>query len=88
VHHVRRELKDHHNRWRFVLAEAEDVPAEEGSIEVVTTMLDRMLRGETERHGVEGVNRPSTPAEAQAAVHLAAVLVQWFTSGAIQPRVP
>lgn len=86
VHHVRRELKDHPNRWRFVLAEAENVQAGEGTIEVVTAMLDRLLRGETERHGVDGVNRPSTPAEARAAVHLAAVLVQWFISGAVQPR--
>lgn len=87
VHHVRTELNKHPERWRFVLAEAENVQPGEGSIELVVTMLDRLLRGETERHGVEGVNRPSTPAEAQAAVHLAAVLVQWFISGTIQPRV-
>jgi hypothetical protein len=87
VHHVRRELKAHPSHWRFIIGEAEGVQAGEGAIDVVTTMLDRLLRGETERHGVEGVNRPSTPAEAQAAVHLAAVLVQWFISGAVQPRV-
>lgn len=86
VHHVRNELEKHGDRWRFVLVEGENVDAGHGSVDVVAAMLNRLLRGETERHGLEGRNRPSTQEEAEAAVHLAAVLVQWFSRGAIQPR--
>ena len=86
VHRVRTELVKKQAEWCFVLGEAEGVQEGQGSVDVVATMLDRLLRGETERHGDERVNRPSTPEEAQAAVHLAAVLVQWFVSGAVQRR--
>jgi hypothetical protein len=87
IHRVRDELLDRHpKRWRFVLVESEDVEAGHGSIDVVAAMLNRLLRGETERHGLEGRNRPSTQAEAETAIHLAAVLVQWFSRGAIQRR--
>ena len=86
VHRVRSALQKKADEWQFVLGEAEGVAEGQGSVEVVAAMLDRLLRGETERHGDERVNRPSTLAEAQAAVHLAAVLVQWFISGAIQRR--
>ena len=86
VHQVRTELQKNGARWRFVLAEADGVAEGHGSIEVVAVMLDRLLRGETDRHAHEEVNRPSTQAEAEAAVHLAAVLVGWFVNGAIQRR--
>jgi hypothetical protein len=49
-------------------------------------MLDRFVKGETPRHTSGEHNRESTHAEAEAAVHLAVILVQWFVSGAIQRR--
>jgi hypothetical protein len=86
VHHVRTELEKHSDQWRFVLVEGEAIAAGEGAIDVVATMLNRLLRGETERHGLDHRNRPSSQAEAEAAVQLAVVLVQWFLDGAIQKR--
>ncbi|MCR3721887.1 MULTISPECIES: hypothetical protein [Prauserella salsuginis group] len=85
IHAASRELRKHPGRWRFVLREAETVPVGQGSTEVVTTMLDRFLRGETDRHA-DDENRASEPAEAAAALHLAVVLVQWFVTGAVQPK--
>lgn len=85
VHQARRDLQDHGKRWRFVLAESDQVAPGEGSVDVVTSMLDRLLRGETERHADDG-NRPNQQGEAEAAVHLAVLLVQWFVTGAVQPR--
>ncbi|WP_199543030.1 hypothetical protein [Prauserella sp. PE36] len=85
VHQVRTELRKNGDQWRFSISEDDTVQAGHGSIEVVATMLDRLLRGETARHA-DDENRPSDQAEAAAAVHLAVVLVQWFVTGAIQPR--
>lgn len=85
VHQARNELRDHEDRWRFVLAESDRVASHEGCIDVVTSMLDRLLRGETERHADDD-NRPSERHEAEAAVHLAVLLVQWFVTGAVQRR--
>lgn len=46
--------------------------------------LAAMWDGQTSRHGKQHPTRKETPAEARAAVHLAALLVQYFSSGAIR----
>jgi hypothetical protein len=84
VHQARTELDKHGSRWRFVLAESDQVAPGDGSVEVVASMLDRLLKGETERHADDD-NRPSEKDEAEAAVHLAVLLVQWFVTDAIRP---
>lgn len=85
VHQARRQLHNCPEQWRLVLAESDRVAPGEGSVEVVASMLDRLLRGETERHADDD-NRPSRQEEAEAALHLAVLLVQWFVTGAVQPR--
>jgi hypothetical protein len=40
--------------------------------------------GQTSRHGSSSPTRPETLEEAVMAVHLAVMLVQWFTSGAVR----
>jgi hypothetical protein len=40
--------------------------------------------GQTSRHGSSRPTRPETLEEATMAVHLAVMLVQWFTSGAVR----
>ncbi|QIZ35911.1 hypothetical protein [Saccharopolyspora sp. ASAGF58] len=85
VHQARTELIKHGPRWRFVLAESDQVAQGEGSVDVVASMLDRLLKGETERHADDD-NRPSEKAEAEAAVHLAVLLVQWFVTSTVRPR--
>lgn len=56
------------------------------ALAAVTSMIRMLWEGHTDRH--EGVN-PATPISsdaAQMAVHLAATLVQWFSSGAVRRR--
>ncbi|MFE2412343.1 hypothetical protein ACFXDE_28745 [Kitasatospora sp. NPDC059408] len=53
-------------------------------IEMVRRMMLQLWDGQTSRHGKQRPTRKETPAEAKAAVHLAAVLVQYFSSGAIR----
>ncbi|WP_404871009.1 hypothetical protein ACI1MP_37840 (plasmid) [Kitasatospora griseola] len=53
-------------------------------VEMVRLMMRQLWDGQTSRHGKKGPTRKETEAQAVAAVHLAAVLVQWFSSGAIR----
>ncbi|MFF1794094.1 hypothetical protein ACFVXQ_07660 [Kitasatospora sp. NPDC058263] len=62
------------------------VPGPQG-IGVVEAMLSTLWDGQTSRHGKQSPTVPESLASARAAVHLAAVLVQWFTSGAVA-RLP
>ncbi|MFD8483612.1 hypothetical protein [Kitasatospora sp. NPDC059673] len=47
-------------------------------------MMQQLWDGQTSRYGKRRTTRKETQAEAVAAVHLAAVLVQYFSSGAIR----
>ncbi|MGW2542593.1 hypothetical protein ACWC5I_17375 [Kitasatospora sp. NPDC001574] len=53
-------------------------------VEMVRRMMKMLWDGQTSRHGKQRPTRKETPAEAKAAAHLAAVLVQYFSSGAIR----
>jgi hypothetical protein len=46
--------------------------------------LELLWRGQSARHGSSTPTRPETLEEATTAVHLAVMLVQWFTSGAVR----
>ncbi|MGW5703864.1 hypothetical protein [Amycolatopsis japonica] len=86
VHAAARLLRDNLDKWRFTLLHQRGLEPGTGSAEVVSVMLDRFLVGETGRHTSDDQkNRASTQAEAETAVHLAVILVQWFVSGAIRP---
>lgn len=61
-------------------------PDGSGSITPLTAMMELLWTGQTSRHGGQTPTRPETFQEAQMAVHLAATLVQWFTSGAVTRR--
>ncbi|MFF1872353.1 hypothetical protein [Kitasatospora herbaricolor] len=56
----------------------------QNGIEMVRRMMLQLWDGQTSRHGKQRPTRKETPTEAVAAVHLAAVLVQYFSSGAIR----
>ncbi|MER6364423.1 hypothetical protein [Kitasatospora sp. NPDC001527] len=62
------------------------VPRSQG-IGVVEMMMSTLWDGQTSRHGKQSPTVPETLESARAALHLAAVLVQWFTSGAVA-RLP
>lgn len=62
------------------------VPGAQG-IGVVEAMVSTLWDGQTSRHGKQSPTVPESLESARAAVHLAAVLVQWFTSGVVT-RLP
>jgi len=56
------------------------------AVDPLVVMLDRLWTGQVSRHGGGRNSRDQTQAEAEAAVHLAATLVQLLTSGALTHR--
>ncbi|MGW4806441.1 hypothetical protein [Kitasatospora sp. NPDC004272] len=58
--------------------------APQDGVEMVRLMMKQLWDGQSSRHGKQDLTRKETEAQAVAAVHLAATLVQWFSSGAIR----
>jgi hypothetical protein len=54
----------------------------------VVALLELVWKSQLDRHGTADPDVPLsvTHAEAEAAVHLAATLVQWFVTGAVARR--
>lgn len=71
-------------KWQVVLAGAGTTA---GSVEVVASMCALIHKAQLDRHGTDDEDVPLDVSleEAQAAVHLAATLVQLFSSRAIRP---
>lgn len=72
-----RQLRDSPERFATVLQRSD-------SVGTVREMMSLLWAGQTSRHGGMEPTRRETPAEAQAAVQLAATLVGWFVSGAVR----
>jgi hypothetical protein len=68
-------------KWSVLL----DSGAAEKRILDVVGMMDLLWRGQHDRHGTSDEKIPAevSQAEAEAAVHLAITLVQWFRTGVI-----
>lgn len=79
---VRNHLRDAPDKWQFVLLDRDG----DGSVMPLVAMLDRLLTGQVSRHGGGQNSRDQSLAEAQAAVHLAATLVQLLAVGALTCR--
>jgi hypothetical protein len=77
---VLRHFEDAPDKW--VLA----IQGDGGNIAALAAMIKMLWRGHVARHSGGPDYRPQRQDEAEMAVHLAATLVQWFTSGAVQPR--
>lgn len=75
-------LRQGGHRWTFVLVDRDG----QGTVEPLVTMLDRIWTGQVSRHAGGENSRDQTPAEAQAAVHLAVTLVQLLGAGALTRR--
>lgn len=80
---VRDHLRDAPHKWTFTLVDKDDA----GTVDPVVTMFDRLWTGQVSRHGGGRTSREQTQTEAEAAVHLAVVLIQWLTIGALR-RLP
>jgi hypothetical protein len=79
---VIRHLQQGGHKWQFVLVDGDGT----GTIDPLVAMLDRLWTGQVSRHGGGQQSREQTKAEAEAAVHLAATLVQLLTIGALTRR--
>jgi hypothetical protein len=78
---MKRDLRAKPENWRHVLCD--DATA---GVEPVATMMDLLWNGQLDRHGTDDNRVPLTvsPEQAEAAVHIALTLVEWFRSGALQ----
>lgn len=77
-------LRDAGQRWSFALVDKDDAC----TVEPLVVMVERLWSGQVSRHGGGRNSRDQTQREAEAAVHLAVVLVQWLTAGALRKITP
>ena len=70
-------------KWELLLTDAADNPA---PVAPLVEMMGLLMRGHRSRHAGGPNTRAQTQAEAEAAVHLAATLVQWFSTGVLRKK--
>jgi hypothetical protein len=70
------------HKWEFVIPNSSGQPQD---VSRLVGMLEMLWQGQVSRHAGGTQNRRQTQAEAEAAVHLAATLVQWLSTGALRP---
>lgn len=74
-------LRDGPHKWRLGLADRRDEPRGVGEF---VGMLDVLWQGHRSRHAGSTTARQQTQKEAEAAVQLAVLLVQWLGGGMLQ----
>lgn len=74
-------MRDAPQKWQVVLDSARGFD----QVGAVIQMCDSLWQGQVDRHGTDEANAPLnvTDKQAEAAVHLAVLLVQWFETGVI-----
>lgn len=70
-------------KWELALPDTTGAPA---SVEPLIKMMAAIWDGQVSRHSGSSKSRRQTQAEAEAAVHLAATLVQWLSTGVLKGR--
>lgn len=75
------ELKNSGHVWELVLPAKDGTPR---TVESLVSMMETLWDAQRSRHGGGPNSRRQTQAEAEAAVHLAVLLVQWLTAGALR----
>ena len=76
------DLRSQQGQWALAIGDRNAQPADPGPLIEMVTLL---WHGQS-RHAGSPNSRRQTPAEAEAAVHLAATLVQWISSGVLYHR--
>lgn len=73
-------LSDRPEKWVVTLGGSSQQPVDTRAV------MDMLWRSQFDRHGTADENVPMnvSDAEAEAAVHLAALLVHWFKTGAVR----
>nr|WP_296076303.1 hypothetical protein [uncultured Actinoplanes sp.] len=77
---ARDHLRDAIRKWELVLPGKDALPT---SVGVLVSMLTALEEGQRSRHAGTPTARRQTLEESQAAVHLAATIVQWISSGVL-----
>jgi hypothetical protein len=80
---VRDHLRDATAKWKLVLPGKEGTP---GEVTPVVAMMTALWEGQRSRHAGTPTSRRQDQAEAEAAIHLAATLVQWLSSGGLRDK--
>jgi hypothetical protein len=70
-------------KWELLLTDRRDLPV---PVDAFVTMLRLLMQGHRSRHSGGPNTRRQTQAEAEAAVHLAATLVQWLSTGVLRKK--
>ncbi|GAA3821165.1 hypothetical protein GCM10022226_46800 [Sphaerisporangium flaviroseum] len=74
-------LEDTESQWSLVI---DDKTGQPTPARVVIGLIDLLWHGQRNRHAGGPTTKPISQETAEAAVHAAVTLVQWFTSGAIR----
>jgi hypothetical protein len=77
------DLRNQAARWELNIEDTGT--GQPAGIESVIRMLDLLWKGQS-RHGGNPNSRQQTQAEAEAAVHMAAALTQWLTTGLLRRK--
>ena len=70
-------------KWQLTLP---DTSGAHSSVQPLISMMAALWDGQVSRHSGSSKSRRQTQAEAEAAVHLAATLVQWLSTGVLMQR--
>jgi hypothetical protein len=77
------DLRNQATRWELSIEDSST--GRPAGVDGVIQMLDLLWKGQS-RHGGSPNSRQQTQAEAEAAVHMAAALTQWVTTGVLHRK--
>lgn len=80
---VRSHLDQGRHKYEMVVADRTGAPAD---VDAVVAMIGLLWHGQRDRHEGGPTSAPVTQAAAETAVHSAAVLVHWISSGSIRKK--
>jgi hypothetical protein len=80
---VRSHLEQGRHKYEMVIADKTGAPA---GIDAVVTMISLLWHGQRDRHEGGPTSAPVTQEAGETAVHTAAILVHWISSGSIRKK--
>jgi hypothetical protein len=78
-----RELRNSSGKWELALPGKDGQPRDAAPL---VAMMELLWHSQVSRHGGALKSRRQSPAEAQAAAHLAVTLVQWLSTGVLRRK--